>query len=88
MLAADHQNKPDVGLSIARQWFDVDGVDTIADAPNSAIGFGVQKTSTEKKKMALLVGSMSADITGVKCSPYAVQWGADTCRYRGHSRMR
>ena len=78
VLAADHQNKPDVGLSIARQWFDVDGVDAIADVPNSAIGFGVQNLSTEKKKVALLVGSMSADITGSKCSPYAVQWGADT----------
>jgi branched-chain amino acid transport system substrate-binding protein len=78
VLAADHQNKPDVGLSIARQWFDVDGVDAIADVPNSAIGFGVQNLSTEKKKVALLIGSMSADITGSKCSPYAVQWGADT----------
>jgi branched-chain amino acid transport system substrate-binding protein len=78
VVAADHQNKPDVGLAIARHWFDVDGVDAIADVPNSAIGFGVQTLSTERKKVALLIGSMSADITGSKCSPYAVQWGADT----------
>src|ERR1700761_2975301 len=67
VVAADHQNKPDIGLSIARQWYDVDGVDAIADVPNSAIGFGVQNLSTEKKKVALLIGSMSADITGSKC---------------------
>jgi branched-chain amino acid transport system substrate-binding protein len=78
VVGADHQNKPDLGLAIARKWFDVDGVDAIADVPNSAIGFGVQNLSTEKKKVALLVGSVSADITGTKCSPYAVQWGADT----------
>jgi branched-chain amino acid transport system substrate-binding protein len=78
VVAADHQNKPDIGLSIARQWYDVDGVDAIADVPNSAIGFGVQNLSTDKKKVALFVGAMSSDITGPKCSPYAVQWGADT----------
>jgi len=78
VVGADHQNKPDVGLAIARQWYDVDGVDAIADVPNSAIGFGVQTLSTDKKKVALFVGAMSADITGPKCSPYAVQWSTDT----------
>ena len=50
VVAADHQNKPDVGLAIAREWYDVDGVDAIADVPNSAIGFGVQNLSTDKKR--------------------------------------
>ena len=78
VVAADHQNKPDIGLAIARQWYDVDGVDAIADVPNSAIGFGIQNLSTDKKKVALFIGAMSADITGPKCSPYAVQWATDT----------
>ncbi|KMO36314.1 ABC transporter substrate-binding protein [Methylobacterium aquaticum] len=78
VVSADHQQKSDIGVGIAREWFDNKQVDVIADVPNSAIGFGVQALSTQKKKIALFVGAMSADIYGSKCSPYAVQWGLDT----------
>jgi len=55
ILSADHQNKPDVGASIARRWFDVDGVDMIIDVPNSAVALGVADIAREKNKV--LIGS-------------------------------
>jgi branched-chain amino acid transport system substrate-binding protein len=67
LVFADHQNKPDIGSNIARQWFDVEGVDAIVDIPNSAVGFAVQSLAREKKKITLFVGALSSDITGPKC---------------------
>jgi branched-chain amino acid transport system substrate-binding protein len=78
LISADHQNKPDVGSSIARRWFDVEGVDAIVDVPNSAVGFAVQGLAKEKKKISLFVGALSSDITGPKCDNYTTQWAVDT----------
>jgi len=78
VVAADHQNKADLGASIARRWFERDGVDAVADVTNSSVGFAVQALSTEKKKIALTVGAVSSDFTGKSCSPYLVAWGQDT----------
>jgi branched-chain amino acid transport system substrate-binding protein len=78
LISADHQNKPDIGSSIARRWFDVDNVDAIVDVPNSAVGFAVQGLAKEKKKITLFVGALSSDITGPKCDIYTTQWAVDT----------
>jgi len=78
LVFADHQNKPDIGSNIARQWYDVEGVDAIVDIPNSAVGFAVQSLAKEKKKITLFVGALSSDITGSKCDNYSTQWAVDT----------
>jgi branched-chain amino acid transport system substrate-binding protein len=78
IVGADHQNKPDIGSAIARQWYDHDGVDAIADVPNSGVALAVEEVSREKQKLALFVGPASSDITGPKCSPYAATWVYDT----------
>ncbi len=77
LIAADHQNKPDVGVSLARQWYD-QGVDMILDIPTSSVGLAVQNVSREKNKVAINVGSATSDLTGAQCSPSAVHWAYDT----------
>lgn len=78
IVSADHQNKPDVGASIARKWYEVEGVDAIVDIPNSAVGFAVQARAKEAKKITLFVGTLSSDVTGPKCDNYSTQWAVDT----------
>jgi len=77
VVSADHQNKADIGSSIARRWFDEDGVDVIADLPNSAVALAVIQVAREKRKIAF-TGAGSSDITGKFCSPYSAQWVYDT----------
>ncbi len=57
ILAADHQHKADVGLTIARQWFDVDKVDAIVDVPNSAVALAIQSLAREKKRLVMYSGA-------------------------------
>lgn len=78
ILAADHQQKPDVGGAVARQWFDRDAVDAIADANNTAIALAVRTQALEKDKALLISGAASADLTGKWCSPNHVHWAPDT----------
>jgi branched-chain amino acid transport system substrate-binding protein len=78
VVFADHQNKPDVGANIARQWYDQDGVDVITDVPTSSVGLAVNEVSREKKKLALFVGPATSDLTGPKCNAYAASWVYDT----------
>ncbi len=78
VVAADHQNKPDVGKAIADKWYDSDGVDAIVDVPTSSVALAVENVSREKHKIVLFSGPASSDITGKFCSPYAVQWTYDT----------
>jgi branched-chain amino acid transport system substrate-binding protein len=78
VIAADHQNKPDVGSSLARQWYDRDGVDVITDVPTSSVALAVNEVSREKKKLALFTGPASSDLTGPKCNAYAAAWAYDT----------
>ncbi|HEX7967340.1 MAG TPA: ABC transporter substrate-binding protein, partial [Stellaceae bacterium] len=78
IVSGDHQNKPDVGAAIARQWYDQDGVDVITDVPTSSVALAVEEVSREKKRLVLFSGSASSDITGPKCSPYAAHWTYDT----------
>jgi branched-chain amino acid transport system substrate-binding protein len=78
LISADHQNKPDVGASIARQWYDVDHVDTIVDVPNSAVALAVSDVTREKNKVFLVSGAAISDLTGPKCSPNTIHWAYDT----------
>jgi branched-chain amino acid transport system substrate-binding protein len=78
LVIADHQNKPDVGASIARQWFDVDHVDMIADVPNSAVALAVSDVTRQKNKVFLVSGAAISDLTGPKCSPNTIHWTYDT----------
>ena len=78
VLFADHQNKPDVALSIARQWIDRDGVDMLLDIPTSSVGLAVAQLAREKDKVAINVGSATSDLTGPQCAPTTVHWAYDT----------
>jgi len=78
ILAADHQNKPDIGSNIARQWIDVDKVDVIVDVPTSSVGLAVNQIIREKNKVHLNTGSATSDMTNKACSPNTVHWAYDT----------
>jgi branched-chain amino acid transport system substrate-binding protein len=78
IVSADHQNKPDVGSQIARQWFDADGVDAIADVPTSSVALAVNQVTREKNKVFLISGAAASDLTGPQCSPNSVHWTYDT----------
>jgi branched-chain amino acid transport system substrate-binding protein len=78
IVSADMQNKPDVGANIARQWFDVDGVDVIVDVPNSGVALAVSDVTREKNKVFLVSGAAISDLTGTKCSPNTIHWTYDT----------
>jgi branched-chain amino acid transport system substrate-binding protein len=78
VLSADHQNKADVGVSIARQWFDRDGVDMLLDVPNSGVGLAVQSVVREKNKVYINSGSATAELTEAQCSPNCIHWAYDT----------
>ena len=77
VLAADHQNKPDIGAAIARQWFD-QGVDMITDVPNSAVALAVKGIAAEKDRAYLNSGAASTALTGAGCTPNTVHWGYNT----------
>jgi len=78
IVSADHQNKPDIGSNIARQWYDTDGVDAIADVPTSSVALAVNDITREKNKVFLNSGAATSDLTGSKCSPNTVHWTYDT----------
>lgn len=78
VLSADHQNKPDVGSSIARQWIDTEGVELILDIPNSAVALAVSNIVREKNKVFIASGAGTTLLTGEQCSPNTVQWTYDT----------
>jgi branched-chain amino acid transport system substrate-binding protein len=78
VVSADHQNKPDVGATIARRWYDTEQVDAIVDVPVSSIAFAVQQISREKNRVLLISSSGASDLTGKSCSPVSVHWTYDT----------
>ena len=78
VISADALNKPDVAVSLARQWWDVDGVDAIADVPTSPIAFALESLSAEKRKILLISSAGSSLVTGARCSPYTTQWTYDS----------
>ena len=78
VVSADHQNKPDVGSNVARQWYDVDKVDAIVDVPNSGVALAINQITKDKGKAFLAVGPGTSDLSGKACSPNTVHWAYDT----------
>jgi len=78
VITADHQNKPDLAVSIARQWFDNDGVDVLLDVPSSGVALALQPVVREKNKVYLNISAASSALTGEQCSPNFVHWIFDT----------
>lgn len=78
LVDADHQNKPDLGVSIARRWFDVEHVDMITELTTSSVALAVQELAKQEKKIDMVVGAGSSRITGDLCSPYGFHWAYDT----------
>src|SRR5262245_40093921 len=78
VVLGDHQNKPDVGSNLARQWYDVDKVDVIVDVPTSSVALAVSTIAKEKNKVFLNSGAASSDLTGKACSPNTIHWTYDT----------
>ena len=77
-VAADSLNKPDQASAIARQWYDNDGVDVIVDLPTSATALATMQIANDRKKIVMVTGAGSSDITGKHCSPYTAHWTWDT----------
>ncbi len=78
VISGDHQNKPDVGVNIARQWFDVDKVDVIVDVPNSGVALAVSNLVKEKNGVFLNSGAGTSDLTNAQCTPNTIHWTYDT----------
>jgi branched-chain amino acid transport system substrate-binding protein len=78
LVTADHQNKPDLAGSIARRWYDAEGVDMITDLTTSSVALAVQGIAAEKKKIDIVVGAATSGISGAACTPYGFHWAFDT----------
>jgi branched-chain amino acid transport system substrate-binding protein len=78
VLSGDHQNKPDVGVNIARQWIDAEKLDAIADTPNSGVALAVSNLVKEKNAVLLNSGAATADLTGKACTPNTISFTYDT----------
>src|SRR5690606_31003654 len=78
IIFADHQNKPDIGASIARRWFVRDGVDMIVGVPNSAVALAVQSVAKEANRVHINSGAATTDLTGKQCMETGVHWTFDT----------
>jgi len=78
IVNADHQNKPDIAANIARKWYDREEVDAIMELTTSSVALAVQGISKDKKKIDLVTGAATAELTGKQCSPYGFHWAYDT----------
>jgi branched-chain amino acid transport system substrate-binding protein len=78
VVSADQQNKPDVGVNIARQWFDRDGVDCLIDVSTSSVALAVNDIAREKNKVHMNTTAATSDLTGKACTPNTVHWTYDT----------
>src|SRR6201994_4557940 len=78
VISGDHLNKPDVGVNIARQWFDVDKVDAIVDVPNSGVALAVSNLVKEKNGVLIDSAAGTSDLTNAQCTPNTVHWTFDT----------
>ena len=77
LLVADHQNKVDVGLNIAREWYDAKGVEAIFDITNSGVALALVELAKSRHKLVIFASASSSDLTGKACSPNSFQWNAD-----------
>lgn len=78
VISADHQNKPDIGSTIARRWIEIEGVNAIVDVPASSVAFAVQEVTRQAQIPFLISGAASSGLTGEACSPTSVHWTYDT----------
>jgi len=78
VVFADHQNKPDVGSNVVRQWYDIDKVDVVVDVPTSSVALAVNNITKEKNKVFLVSGAATSDLTGKACTPNTIHWTYDT----------
>lgn len=78
VVSADHQNKPDVGSSIARKWYDIEGVDAILDVPTSSVALAISQITKDKNKTFLISGAGASSLFGSACTPNTVLWTWDT----------
>jgi len=78
IVSADHQNKPDIGGTIARQWLDADKVDVIVDVPTSSVALAVNNVVKEKNAIFLNSGAGTSDLTNAQCTPNTIHWAYDT----------
>ncbi|HMG20266.1 MAG TPA: ABC transporter substrate-binding protein [Kofleriaceae bacterium] len=78
IVSADHQNKPDIGSNLAREWFDTKNVDVIVDVPTSSVALAISEVTKAKNKVFLVSGAATSDLTGKACSPNTVHWTYDT----------
>jgi branched-chain amino acid transport system substrate-binding protein len=78
LIDADHQNKLDLATAIARRWYDVEGVDMIADLTLSSVALAVQGIAAERKKIDIVVSSSTSALTGAACTPYGFHWAYDS----------
>jgi len=78
VLTADHQNKPDLGAAIARQWIDQDGVDFIQDGASSAVALAISSICKERNKVFVPTSTATSDLTGKACTPNTIHWVYDT----------
>jgi branched-chain amino acid transport system substrate-binding protein len=77
LLVADHQNKVDVGMAIAREWYDARSVEVIFDITNSGVALALQDLAKARRKLVIFDSASSSDLTGKACSPNGFQWNAD-----------
>jgi branched-chain amino acid transport system substrate-binding protein len=77
LLVADHQNKVDIGMAIAREWYDAKDVRVIFDITNSGVALALQDLARARKKLVIFDSASSSDLTGKACSPNGFQWNAD-----------
>jgi len=78
VIFADHQNKPDIGANVARQWIETEGVNVILDLPNSAVGLAVREVTRTHDAVDINTGAATSDLSGKACSPHGVHWSFDT----------
>ena len=78
VISADHQNKPDVGASLAGRWFDDNGVGVIIDLPTSSVALAVQQAAKQRGKVDIISGGGSSELTNKACSPTGIHWTYDT----------
>ena len=78
VISADHQNKPDIGTNIARQWIDVEKVDVVVDVLNSGVALAVNNVVKEKNSVMINSGAATSDLTNTQCTPNTVHWTYDT----------
>ena len=78
ILSADHQNKPDVAATKAREWFDTQGLDMLIGSTNSGVNLAMAKVAAEKKKPFMVVGAATSALTNDQCTPYTLHWAYDT----------